>query len=144
MKASTDKAYPRVGIGVLIFDQDKLLLGQRQQSHGNATWAPPGGHLEFGEQFEECACREVQEETGLIITRPNLFTITNDIFQEENKHYISIFLKAPYPKEQTIHNKEPQKTLSWEWFPIHQLPETLFLPLKNLLKKQNLNTITQL
>ncbi|RUR09862.1 NUDIX hydrolase [Legionella sp. km772] len=104
MKDSSKTNYPRVGIGVLIFDQDKLLLGQRQQSHGNATWGPPGGHLEFGEEFEECACREVKEETGLIIANPTLFAVTNDLFPQESKHYISIFLTAPYPKEQDITN----------------------------------------
>jgi len=139
-----NQIYPRVGIGVLIFDHNKLLLGQRQQSHGNATWGPPGGHLEFGEQFEECACREVHEETGLIISNPTLFAITNDLFEKENKHYVSIFLKAPYPDEQTLINLEPHKTISWEWFTINQLPDELFLPLKNLIKRQNLDNLPKL
>ena len=141
MKASSNNTYPRVGIGVLIFDQDKLLLGQRQQSHGESTWGPPGGHLEFGEQFEECACREVKEETGLIINSPTLLAVTNDIFEKENRHYVSIFLKTTYPTDQTIQNLEPHKVKSWQWFPKNRLPEQLFLPLKNLLKNQNINNL---
>ena len=59
--------------------------------------------------------------------------MTNDVFNEENKHYVSIFLKAQYPKGQPIQNLEPNKLIAWEWVDINFLPETLFLPLKNLI-----------
>lgn len=58
---------PRVGIGGLIIDeQNTILLGMRQNSHGENTWAPPGGHLEWGESFQKCAIRETYEETALL------------------------------------------------------------------------------
>ena len=86
--------YPRVGIGVLIFNEaGEILLGQRINAHGTGSYGPPGGHLEFGESLEECAIREVAEETGLIIEAPEFFSLTNDVFIEEEKHYISIFMK---------------------------------------------------
>lgn len=62
---------PAVGVGVLIFnDKKQMLLGKRKGSHGAGTWCNPGGHLEFGESFEQCAIREVEEETGLKIVDP--------------------------------------------------------------------------
>jgi 8-oxo-dGTP diphosphatase len=125
---------PRVGIGVLIFNaQNELLLGQRQNSHGAHTWSPPGGHLEFGESFEACAIREVTEETSLRIENPLVIGVTNDIFQADNKHYVSIFLRAAYSETQTIINNEPDKTTGWEWFDPGRLPENLFLPLANFI-----------
>jgi 8-oxo-dGTP diphosphatase len=61
-------ARPLVGIGVLIFNhKNEVLLGNRINSHGSQTWAPPGGHLELGESFEICSIRETKEETGLDI-----------------------------------------------------------------------------
>lgn len=42
-----------------------MLLGKRAGSHGDGTWAPAGGHLEFGESIEACARREVRQATGL-------------------------------------------------------------------------------
>lgn len=125
--------YPKVGIGVLIFDNQKILLGERQRSHGAATWGPPGGHLEFGENFAECAIRETREETGLIIADPRFLAITNDIFEEDNKHYVSIFLQTTFPFGQLLTNVEKDKVVAWEWFDINLMPDNLFLPLKNLL-----------
>jgi len=82
---------PRVGLGVLIFNQHgQILLGKRKQSHGSSSFGPPGGHLEFGESFEHCAIREVLEETGLNIVSPRFLAATNDLFELENKHYVSI------------------------------------------------------
>ena len=80
---------PSVGLGVLIFNhKNEILLGKRINSHGDSTWGPPGGHLEFGESFEDCAIREVLEETGLKIHSPKFLAITNDIFHNEQKNYL--------------------------------------------------------
>lgn len=58
---------PKVGIGVIVRKEGKVLLGKRKNSHGAGSWAFPGGHLEYGESWEECARREVKEETGIAI-----------------------------------------------------------------------------
>ena len=45
-----DKKYPRVGIGVMIQNEEgEILLGLRKGSHGAGEWSFPGGHLEMGE-----------------------------------------------------------------------------------------------
>jgi len=125
---------PLVGLGVLIFNtKNQLLLGKRNASHGNGRWGPPGGHLEFGESFEECARREIQEEVGLTIEGFEFVALTNDVFIEDNKHYISIFMKAELSDGQEVVNLEPQKIEAWEWFAKEDLPQDLFLPLKNLM-----------
>lgn len=125
--------YPKVGLGVLIFNSsEQILLGKRRNSHGEFSWAPPGGHLEFGESLEECAIREVSEETAVIIEEPKFLAVTNDIFKEEGKHYISIFMTAHIRNNQVVRNMEPDKTENWEWFSLDALPEHLFLPIKHL------------
>ncbi len=52
---------PKVGVGVIVVKEGKVLLLQRKNSHGSGTWCFPGGHLEYGESLEECAKREVLE-----------------------------------------------------------------------------------
>ena len=126
--------HPRIGIGVLIFNDQKL--GKRIEAHGKSTYAPPGGHLEFGESFEGCAIREVLEETGCLIQNPKFLAITNDIFPKEEKHYISILMKAVFIPGQEIQNLELNKTEKWQWFPLSQLPSPLFLPLQQLINQK--------
>ncbi len=51
--------------GVIFDEQDRLLLIQRSD---NRRWAIPAGAMELGESMQDCAIREVWEETGLRAT----------------------------------------------------------------------------
>ncbi|KAJ6768610.1 8-OXO-DGTP DIPHOSPHATES NUDT15 [Salix koriyanagi] len=55
---------PRVAVVLFLLKDKSVLLGRRRSSVGDSTFALPGGHLEFGESFEECAARELREESG--------------------------------------------------------------------------------
>lgn len=127
---------PRVGVGVLIINnRNQLLLGKRKNAHGDSTWAPAGGHLEFGESFESCAKRETYEETGLTIEAPTLVGVTNDFFHDQDLHYVSVFLYASHKVGDHPIVKEPDKIECWRWFGLDDLPpdDSLFVPLHNLL-----------
>lgn len=128
------KKRPNVGVGVLVCKDDKVLLGYRIASHGANCWGPPGGHLEFGESIEQCALRELQEETGLQGGAPHIIGITNDIFTEAQKHYVTVFTQVKY-ESGIIKNMEPEKCAEWRWFSWNDLPEKLFLSMQNFLKK---------
>ena len=82
-------------------------------THGEGEFGPPGGHLEFGESFEDCAIREVKEEAGFDIREPKFLSLTNDIFIESSKHYVSIFMCASFDEGQEIVNREPEKVIDW-------------------------------
>lgn len=108
---------PRTGVGVFILNsKGEFVFGRRKGSHGAGTWSLPGGHLELYESFEECASREVLEETGLKITDIKYLTTTNSPRIDGNKHYITIFLVAklsnPLDQPETL---EPNKCEGWHW-----------------------------
>jgi len=124
---------PQVGVGVIVIRDRRILLHRRKNAHGAGTWSCPGGHLEFGESWEECARREVMEEAGIRIRNIRFGTATNDIFEKEDKHYITLFMLADHDSgEPKV--MEPDKCAGWEWFEWGQLPTPLFLPFVNLLK----------
>lgn len=126
----------RSGISVIIIKNGKVLLAKRLSHHGYGTWGFPGGHLEYLESFEDCAIREVFEETSLKVKNIRFGSITNDIF-ESGKHYVTIFMVCGW-KSGEARSMEPEKAGEWKWFEWENLPKPLFLPIVNLLK-QNLH-----
>lgn len=126
---------PKVGVGVFIIKDGKILFGKRKNAHGDGTWSLPGGHLEFNEEVEDCAVREVQEETGILIKNIRKATFTNDIFIKEGKHYVTVFLISDFDSGE-VKIMEPDKCEKWEWFEWNKLPQPVFLPIQNLLKQK--------
>ena len=102
------KDRPLVGVAAIIIKGSKVLLGKRKNSHGAGCWQFPGGHMEFKETAKECAEREVFEETGLNIKKIRMGPYTNDVFENENKHYITLFVFAEYGSG-LLTLKEPEK-----------------------------------
>lgn len=123
---------PRVGVGVIVIRDVRILLGERFNAHGAGTWQFPGGHLEFGETIAACARREVREETGLQLGPVQLGPYTNDVFADEDRHYITLYAIARVPCG-TPTVREPEKCARWEWFEWSRLPAPLFLPIRHLL-----------
>jgi 8-oxo-dGTP diphosphatase len=118
---------------VLVSDGKNILLLKRQKSHGDGTWAPPGGHLEFGESVEDCAMRETLEETGLLIAHIRFVGITNDIFAAEGKHYVTIWVEGERAdgEPRVAH---PEKVAAVGWFSRDALPAPLFLSFDNYVR----------
>ena len=115
---------PRVGVGVMVFKDGKILLGKRRGSHGAGEWAFPGGHLEYMESFEECAARESKEECGIEIQNITLLHVINSKAYAP-KHYIHIGMIAEWQSGEP-HVLEPEKSECWQWFTLDALPEPLF------------------
>jgi 8-oxo-dGTP diphosphatase len=124
-------AAPRVGVGVFVVREGRFLLGKRKGAHGAGEWALPGGHLEFGESVEACARREVQEETGLVVTQVRPGPWSSDLFAEVDRHYVTLFVIAGSPAGEP-ELREPDKCEGWEWFRWPELPAPLFAPLRSL------------
>jgi 8-oxo-dGTP diphosphatase len=124
-----------VGIGVFVFKDNKFLMLQRHGSHGAGSWSIPGGCVEFGESFEETAKREVKEETGVEITNIRFGAITNDVFINEGKHYITVWMLSDWTRG-VEHITEPNKCLKQRWHNFDDLPSPLFSPWNQLLRSE--------
>jgi 8-oxo-dGTP diphosphatase len=138
MKSESKMQRPGVGLAGLILNKKKVLMGLRKGSHGEGCWAPPGGHLEFKEDFDYALMREIKEETGLDSDDLEILgngpcAVTNDFFEEDEKHYVTLFFRLQYffgePKI-----LEPDKCDEWRWCYWNDLPNPLFKSIENLKK----------
>lgn len=120
-----EKPNVRVGVGVFVIKDGRFLLQKRQGSHGEGTWSLPGGHLGHGESFEDAGRREVKEESDLEIKNVRFAAVTNDIFEKEGKHYVTIWLLSDWASGE-LKNMEPQKCTAQEWHTFDTLPQPLF------------------
>ena len=120
------------GAGVIIInDKNEILLGKRTY---NGYWDYPAGSMELGESFEECARREVFEETGLTCGKLEYFM---EISGEESFYeypngdqvYLAviIYICRDFSGEMKVQEDEVDIQ---KFFPIDQLPKTPPLKIK--------------
>src|SRR5688572_1692822 len=91
---STARKAPAVGVACIVTSAGRVLLIRRQRSHGAGSWSTPGGHLDFGESLAECAVRETEEETGVRVSHVEFVAVTNDVFDDAGKHYITVWMRG--------------------------------------------------
>ena len=126
---------PRVGTATIITRDDKVLLMKRKGTRGKGTWSTPGGHLDFGETPEECAAREAKEEVGAEVVGIRFRAVTNDVFEAEGKHYITIWMEGRTVNEPFIASEREVEEIGW--YAWDALPQPLFLPLENFVKQNS-------
>ncbi len=68
---------PIVGVGVVVWRADQVLLIRRGKPPRAGQWSLPGGAQELGETVAETARREVREETGLELAALELLTVVD-------------------------------------------------------------------
>lgn len=81
--------------------------------------------MRFGERIEDCARRELEEETGIKAEEIEWLGVVNDREALDNSHFVKfVYLVTKFSGEMKV--KEPEKCERWEWFDKDNLPEPLF------------------
>jgi 8-oxo-dGTP diphosphatase len=98
---------------------------------------------QVGESWDECAGREVYEETNLLLENSEFSAVVNstNMDGDPSKHYVTIFMSARATDMFRLENKEPHKCEGWQWMTwtdllsVYQFtPLMLFEPLINLIE----------
>ena len=107
--------------GVILDDQGRLLLIQRSDNH---RWAIPAGAMELGESMEQCAIREVWEETGLRATSLTPFAFhTSYTYTNEWGHtYQQILMSFRIHTWEGELQKVTEESIDAGFFPLDALP----------------------
>lgn len=129
-----------VGVGVIIIDGNKILLGLRNSDkekadsdlNGEGTWTMPGGKLEMNETIIEAGIREVKEETDLNVTDIEVYCVQDDF--SENAHFVTVGLIGKQYNG-IVRAMEPEEITEWAWFDIDNIPDNIFLPSKGCIEK---------
>lgn len=88
---------PMVGVGVVVWHGERVLLVQRGRPPRVGQWSLPGGAQELGETVAAAACREVFEETGLAIEVGEVLATVDMIERDGDRvryHYTLIDFSA--------------------------------------------------
>jgi ADP-ribose pyrophosphatase YjhB (NUDIX family) len=90
---------PIAGVGAVIVNdppggQKQVLLIRRAQEPLKGEWSLPGGAVELGETLEAAICREVLEETGLVVETVDIVQAFDRISRDDEGrvryHYVLI------------------------------------------------------
>ena len=88
--------HPAVTADCVIFGFDglnlKVLLIQRGIEPFKGRWAFPGGFMQMDETIEECARRELREETGLVVNTVEQFHTFSDVNRDPRERVLTVAL----------------------------------------------------
>lgn len=114
----------KVGVGLLVVRDGKVLVGHRKGSFGAGEYGVIGGHVEYGETLEEAVLRELREECGIKVKNLRMLCVS-DLMQYAPRHYVDVGFVAEWESgEPQI--LEPHKCQGWEWRHLDDLPEQMF------------------
>ena len=119
--------HPAVTSDCVIFGFDgvaiKVLLIQRGIEPYKDKWAFPGGFMQIDETVEECAKRELEEETGLKTTSVEQFYTFSDVNRDPRERVITV---AHYALVRLSDVKGGDDAMSAKWFAMNEIPSLAF------------------
>lgn len=123
------KQYPEPTVGALIFNEkNQLLIVKTHKWKGNYTI--PGGHVEMGEYLEDALRREIQEETGLNMTKAEYLCFQEFVFDDsfwEKRHFIFFDFVCRVEEGEVQLNEEAQHYAWVELDRIDDYPVDVYL-----------------
>ena len=116
--------FPGVGTGLAILRDGKLLLYRRTRPPEAGHWNIVGGKVNHMEHSAEACRREAEEETGLAIGPVEFLTLSEQIFEADRHHWISVIYRTTdVVGEPRV--MEPEKLPEFGWFALDALPAPL-------------------
>ena len=104
--------------------EPKVLLIQRGNPPFKGAWAFPGGFMNMDETTEECAIRELEEETGLKVSTIHQIGAYSKIDRDPRGRTITVAYIAII--DSPLEVKGQDDAARAEWFPVDELPKLAF------------------
>lgn len=107
-----------LGVGVVVINENKEILLIKER-FSNIGYKLPGGHIDLGEKIETAVCREVLEETGIIVEFESVITLSSFHPHQFGKGNIYILCKAN-PLSDTINIQDTDEILEAKWMNVDE------------------------
>ena len=104
--------------------QPKVLLIQRGADPYKGAWAFPGGFMNMDETTEQCAIRELEEETGLKVAKVHQIGAYSKVDRDPRGRTITVAYLAIIDSPENVTGLDDAAKA--EWFPITELPHLAF------------------
>ena len=104
--------------------EPKVLLIQRGADPYKGCWAFPGGFMNMDETTEQCAIRELEEETGLKVSTVRQIGAYSKVDRDPRGRTITVAYLAIIEKPAQVTGQDDAAKA--EWFPLSALPELAF------------------
>ena len=104
--------------------EPKVLLIQRGNPPFKGAWAFPGGFMDTNETTEECAIRELEEETGLRLSKIQQIGAYSKVDRDPRGRTVTVAYLAIVDEPVTVTGQDDAAQA--EWFPIDALPPLAF------------------
>jgi ADP-ribose pyrophosphatase YjhB (NUDIX family) len=102
-RAKDSREYPDrpwVGVGIVVWRGDRVLLVRRAKPPRLGEWSIPGGAQSLGETVSEAAIREVREEVGIEIRPTGIVTVVDSVLRDAEQrtqfHYTLVEITAEW------------------------------------------------
>jgi len=106
------------------FREGRLQLLLIKQFSHNDRWGIPKGHVDKGEGLEECALREIREETGVKVELGLKLPDAMTKYKGEEKTVHS-WLCHPVGDDTPTHDDPHSEVADARWFDVDEMPEIL-------------------
>ena len=104
--------------------EPKVLLIQRGNPPFKGAWAFPGGFMDMDETTEQCAIRELEEETGLRVSKIQQIGAYSKVDRDPRGRTITIAYLAIVDAPIAVTGQDDAAKA--EWFPVDALPPLAF------------------
>ncbi len=105
-------------------DDPKVLLIQRKFDPYKGCWAFPGGFMDMDETTEQCAIRELNEETGLVYSSMTQIGAYSKVDRDPRGRTLTVAYLAIVDKPLSVNAQDDAAKA--EWFSINNLPPLAF------------------
>lgn len=126
-KYEYDYPHPAVATDCVVFGFDgrdlKVLLIERGLDPYKGMWAFPGGFMRIDETAEECAARELKEETGLVLTNIRQLGAFSGVHRDPRERIVSIAFYALARQSEVKGGDDAAKA---KWWSINDIPQLAF------------------